>query len=196
MSQVDHAQPAEGASRIEEIRQVMTSSLSRKWLLALIFLTTILLTAGYLIGKLWIQAPVVFLIGLLWGVCVLRNIRWVASLLFTIMLAVAVVGYLARLSHILMLAAGCTSVITWDLHYFEGRLLDLDEPATREMEKNHLQRSLLALLFSFIIIAVDSLLHIRVIFIELVFLTVVVILVLNQIMIMARNANKPAPPKQ
>ena len=140
----------------------MSNSLTRKGLLAAILLATVLLTAGYLLGQLWLQVPVVFLVGILWGVCVLRDIRWVASLLFVVMMGAAAIGYMAHLSHILMLAAGCASVIAWDLHQFEGRLLDLDEPATKEMEKQHLLRSLMVLGISFLVIAVDSMLHIRI----------------------------------
>ncbi len=159
-------------------------------------LATILLTVGYLLGSLWLQVPVVFLIGLLWLVCVLREIRWVASLLFMVLLGAAAVGYMAHLSHILMLAAGCASIIAWDLNQLEGRLLDLEEPATREMEKNHLMRSLMVVATSFVIIAADSLLHIRVQFIVLILLTVLVILVMNQTMLMVRRAGRPAPPKK
>jgi len=183
-------------SRINTIRQIMFNSLTRKGLLAAIFVATVLLTAGYGLGKLWLEVPAVFLVGILWGVCVLRDIRWVASLLFVVMLGAAAVGYMARLSHLLMLAVGCTLVLAWDLHQFEGRLLDLEEQATIEMEKNHLLRSLMVLGASFLVIAADSWLQIRIQFVALVFVTVLVILVLNQIILLARRAGKPAPPKE
>lgn len=179
----------------QAFRRLISSSLTRKGLLSAILLATVLLTIGYIQGKLWLQAPVVFLLGILWAVCVLREIRWVASPLFFLLMAAAAVGYMARLPHILMLAAGCASVIAWDLHQFEGRLLDLDEPATKAMEKQHLYRSLMVVGLSFIIIAVDSMLHIRIQFIALVFLTVLVIIVLNQVMLMVRKAGKPVRPK-
>jgi hypothetical protein len=182
--------------RIKDIAQIMTISLTRKALLAAIGLATVLLTAGYVLGRLWLQVPIVFLVGILWGVCVLRDIRWVASLLFVVMMGAAAVGYMIQLSHILMLAAGCANVIAWDLHQFEGRLLDLDEPATKEMEKQHLLRSFMVLGLSFLVIVADSLLQIRIKFIVLIFVTVLVILVLNQIMLMVRNIGKPAKPKE
>jgi hypothetical protein len=182
--------------RIKDIAQIMTISLTRKALLAAIGLATVLLTAGYILGRLWLQVPIVFLVGILWGVCVLRDIRWVASLLFVVMMGAAAVGYMIQLSHILMLAAGCANVIAWDLHQFEGRLLDLDEPATKEMEKQHLLRSFMVLGLSFLVIVADSLLQIRIKFIVLIFVTVLVILVLNQIMLMVRNIGKPAKPKE
>ncbi len=174
----------------QNLGQILFNSLTRKWLLAMLSLATLLLTVGYLLGKLWLQTPVVFLIGLLWVVCVLRDFHRVASLLFVVMLGAAAVGYMARLSHILMLAAGCASIITWDLHQFEGRLLDLDEPATREMEKSHLLRTGLVFVVSFVIIAADSLLHVRFQFFYLIILTVVAVLVLNQIMMMVRRVGK------
>jgi len=182
--------------RITDIVQIMSNSLTRKGLLAALGLATVLLTAGYILGRLWLQVPVVFLVGILWGVCVLRDIRWVASLLLVVMMGAAAVGYMADLSHILMLAAGCASVIAWDLHQFEGRLLDLDEPATREMEKQHLLRSLIVFGISFLVIVAVSMLQIRIKFIVLIFMTVFVILVLNQIMLLVRNIGKPAEPKE
>jgi hypothetical protein len=182
--------------RIHDIRQIMSNSLTRKWLLATILFTTMLLTAGYLLGKQWLQAPVVFLFCILLALCVFRDIRWIASLLFLVLIGATAIGYMANLSHILMLAAGCTSVIAWDLHHFEGRLLDLDEPATKEMEKQHLLRSLMVFGISFLLIVIDSLLRVRIQFIVLVFVTVLVILVLNQTMILVRKAGKPAPPKE
>jgi hypothetical protein len=181
--------------RIGNLRQIAGNSLTRKGLLTAILLTTALLTAGYLLGELWLQTPVIFLLGILWTVCVLREIRWIASLLFFLLMGAAAVGYIIQLSHILMLAAGCTSVIAWDLNQFEGRLLDLDEPATKEMEKQHLRRAVIALGFSFLLITVDSLLHIRVQFIILVLLTILAILILNQVMLLVRKTGKPTPPK-
>jgi hypothetical protein len=178
------------------IWQIMSNSLTRKGLLAAIFVATFLLTGGYLMGRLWLEVPVVFLLGILWGVCVLRDIHWVTSLLFTAMMGAAVIGYLARLPHLLMLAAGCTSVLAWDLHHFEARLLDLEEQATLAMEKHHLQRSVLVLGASFLVIAAGSRLQIRIQFILLVFVTIIAIVILNQIMIMVRKAGKPAPPKE
>jgi hypothetical protein len=183
-------------SRIEGIWQMISNSLTRKGLLAAILLATVLLTAGYLMGRLWLQVPIVFLVGILWSVCVLREIRWVASLLFVVLMGAAAIGFMIQLSHVLMLAAGCTSVIAWDLHQFEGRLLDLDEPTTKEMEKQHLLRSVMVLGISFLILVADSMLHIRVQFILLVFLTVLLILVLNHVMLLVRKAGNPAPPKQ
>jgi hypothetical protein len=103
---------------------------------------------------------------------------------------------MAHLSHILMLAAGCASVVAWDLHQFEGRLLDLDEPATKEMEKQHLLRALMVLGISFLVIVAVSMLQIRIKFIVLIFVTVLVILVLNQIMLLVRKIGKPAEPKE
>ena len=182
--------------RITDIVQIMSNSLTRKGLLAALGLATVLLTAGYILGRLWLQVPVVFLVGILWGVCVLRDIRWVASLLLVVMMGAAAVGYMAHLSHILMLAAGCASVVAWDLHQFEGRLLDLDEPATKEMEKQHLLRALMVLGISFLVIVAVSMLQIRIKFIVLIFVTVLVILVLNQIMLLVRNIGKPAEPKE
>jgi hypothetical protein len=157
---------------------------------------TVLLTFGYVAGQLWLEVPVVFLVGVLWGVCVLRELRWVASLLFVIMMGAAAVGYMARLSQILMLAAGCTIVLAWDLHQFEARLLDLDEQATKGMEKNHLLRILMVLTASFVLIAVDSWLRIRFQFIIVVLVTILAILILNQIMLTVRRAGRPAPPKE
>jgi hypothetical protein len=183
-------------NRIQAILKIITNSLTRKGLLATILLATGLLTSGYLLGKLWLQVPVVFLVGILWAVCVLRDIHWAASLLFTMMLGAAAIGYLARLSPILMLAAGCASVIAWDLHHFEARLLDLDEPATREMEKQHLLRSLIVIGVSYLVIAAASLVHIHIQFIVLICITVLVILILNQVVLLARKASRPAPPKE
>lgn len=182
--------------RITAIAQIMSISLTRKGLLAAIGLATVLLTTGYILGQLWLQVPVVFLVGILWGVCVLRDIRWVASLLFVVMMGAVAIGYMAHLSHILMLAAGCASVFAWDLHHFEGRLLDLDEPATKEMEKQHLLRSLMVLGISFLVIVAVSMLQIRIKFIVLIFVTVLVILVLNQVMLLVRKIGKPAEPKE
>ena len=180
--------------RITALAQLMGISRTRKGLLAAIGLATVLLTAGYLLGHLWLQVPVVFLMGVLWGVCVLRDIRWVASLLFVVMMAEAAVGYMANLSHILMLAAGCASVAAWDLHQFEGRLLDLDEPATKEMEKQHLLRALVVLGSSYLVVVAASVLQIRIRFIILILVTVIAILVLNQIMLLVRKIGKPAEP--
>jgi hypothetical protein len=117
-------------------------------------------------------------------------------LLLVVMMSAAAIGYMANLSHLLMLAAGCASVIAWDLHQLEGRLLDLDEPATREMEKQHLLRSLMVFGISFLVIVAASMLQIRIKFIVLIFLTVLLILVLNQIMLLVRNIGKPAEPKE
>jgi len=182
--------------RIADIVQTMGISLTRKGLLAAIGLATVLLTVGWILGRLWLQVPVVFLVGILWGVCVLRDIRWVAPLLLMILMGAAAVGYMVDLSHILMLAAGCASVIAWDLHQFEGRLLDLDELATKEMEKQHLLRVFMLVGISFLVIVAGSMLQIRIKFIVLIFLTVLVILVLNQVMLMVRNIGKPAQPKE
>ena len=182
--------------RIADIVQTMGISLTRKGLLAAIGLATVLLTVGWILGRLWLQVPVVFLVGILWGVCVLRDIRWVAPLLLMILMGAAAVGYMVDLSHILMLAAGCASVIAWDLHQFEGRLLDLDELATKEMEKQHLLRVFMLVGISFFVIVAGSMLQIRIKFIVLIFLTVLVILVLNQVMLMVRNIGKPAQPKE
>jgi len=182
-------------SRLQILAQTLFPSTTRKGLLAAIFLGTVLLSVGYLLGKLWLEVPVVFLLGVLWAVCVLREIHRVASLLFLIMLGAAAVGYMAYLSHALMLIAACTIILAWDLHQFEARLLDLDEPATLEMEKHHLQRLLIVLPASFLAILVDSLLRIRIQFIVLVLMTVLVILILNQIMLMVRGGGKRAKPK-
>jgi hypothetical protein len=183
-------------NRIQAILKIMTNSLTRKGLLAAILLATGLLTAGYLLGQLWLEVPVVFLLGLLWAVCVLRDMHWVASPLFILMLGSAALGYLARLSPILMLAAGCASVIAWDLHQLEARLLDLDEPGTRDMEKQHLLRSLGVISASFLVIAAASLVRIRIQFIYLIAITVLAILILNQVMLRVRKAGRPAPPKE
>jgi len=188
--------PPQNSQRLSDIAQIMSKSLTRIGLLAAIGLATALLTAGYILGQLWLQVPVVFLVGILWGVCVLRDIRWVASLLFVVMMGAAAVGYMARLPHFLMLAAGCVSVLAWDLHQLEGRLLDLEEPATKEMERQHLLRSVMVLGFSFLVIAAVSMLHIRIKFIALIFLTVLVILLLNQTMLWVRNIGKPSKPKE
>jgi hypothetical protein len=174
----------------------MGKSLTRKSLLTAILLSTMLLTAGYLLGRLWLEVPAVFLLGVLWGVCVLRDIRWVAPMLFAVLISATAIGYLARLSQIMMLAAGCTLVLAWDLHYFEGRLLDLGDQATIDMEKRHLQRSLMVLGASFLVIVADSWLRIRIKFIVLILLTILAILFLNQIMIMIRRAGRPTPPKK
>jgi hypothetical protein len=186
----------QGIQRLENIRQAIRDSLTLKALLSAILLATILLTTGYLLDRLWLQAPVIFLVGLLWAVCVLRAIRWVASLLFLFLMGAAAIGYMAGLSHVLMLAAGCTIVLAWDLHYFEGRLLDLEEPATKAMEKQHLKRVLMVLGFSFVGIVVDSMLGIRIKFIALVFVTVLAILILNQVMLQVRMAGRPKKPKK
>jgi hypothetical protein len=172
------------------IRQIPGSSLTRRGLLTATLSATVLLTAGYLLDRLWLQAPVVFLVGILWTVCVLREIRWVASPLLVLYLGAAAVGYVIQLPPILMLAAGCTSVIAWDLHQFEGRLLDLEEPATKEMEKQHVLRAFMVLGISFLLILVDSLLRIRIQFIILVFVTLSVILVLNQFVIQIRKTGR------
>lgn len=182
--------------RLHTIRQIIGTSLTRKALLATICLATILLTLGYGFGELWLEVPVVFLVGILWGVCVLREIRWVDSLLFVVMMGAAALGYLVDLSHLLMLGAGCAAVLAWDFHYFEGRLLDLEEPATIEMEKNHLQRSLMVLGTSFLVIAVNSWLQIRIRFIVLVLLTVIAILLLNQVILIIRRTGRLVPPKE
>jgi hypothetical protein len=194
MKQGQTIQQQQPIRRLTAIAQIMSISRTRKGLLAAIGLATILLTAGYLLGRLWLQVPVVFLVGVLWWVCVLRDIRWVASLLFLVMMGEAAVGYMANLSHILMLAAGCANVVAWDLHQLEGRLLDLDEPATKEMEKQHLLRSLMVLGSSFLVIVAASMLQIRIKFIVLIFVTIIVILVLNQIMLLVRKIGKPAEP--
>jgi len=194
MKQGQTTQGPEPIRGITAIRQIMSISLTRKELLAAIGLATVLLTAGYLLGQFWLQVPVVFLVGVLWGVCVLRDIRWVASLLFMVMMGEAAVGYMANLSHILMLAAGCASVAAWDLHQLEGRLLDLDEPATKEMEKQHLLRLLLVLGISFLVIVSASMLQIRIKFIILICATVLLILVLNQTILLVRKIGKPAEP--
>jgi hypothetical protein len=183
-------------NRFQVILKVITNSLTRKGLLAAIVLATVLLTAGYVFGKLWLQVPVVFLLGILWAVCVLRDMHWVASLLFMLLLGAAAVGYMARLSPILMLAGGCASAIAWDLHYFEARLLDLDEPSTKEMEKQHLLRLLIVMGISFLVIAAASMVRIRVQFIVLVGITVLAILIINQVMLLMRKAGRPAPPKE
>lgn len=182
--------------RFQYLRQSMTLSLTRKGLLATISLATVLLTAGYLWVQLWPEVPVVFLVGLLWAVCVLRDIRWVASLLFVVLLSATVVGYMAGLSHILMLAAGCACVIAWDMHHFEGRLLDFDDQATKEIEKNHLQRLLMVITASFGLIVLDNWLQIRFQFILLVLVTILVIVLMNNIILMIRRAGRPAPPKE
>lgn len=182
-------------SRLQIIGRTLFPSTTRKGLLAAIFLGTVLLSVGYVIGKLWLEVPVVFLSGVLWAVCVLREIRRVASLLFLVMMGAAAAGYMAYLSHVLMLTAACTIMLAWDLHQFEARLLDLDEPATQEMEKHHLQRMLIVLVASILAILVDSLLRIRFQFIVLVLMTVFIILILNQIMLMVRGGSKPAKPK-
>jgi hypothetical protein len=179
----------------QSIRQIMGKSLTRKSLLAAILLSTALLTAGYLLGQLWLEVPAVFLLGVLWGVCALRDIRWVATLLFAALISATAIGYLAHLSKILMLAAGCTLVLAWDLHYFEGRLLDLGDQATIDMEKCHLQRSLMVLGASSLVIFADSWLRIRIQFIFLILLTIVAILIMNQVMILIRRAGRPSPPK-
>lgn len=183
-------------SRLQYIWHSMTRSLTRKGLLVAIFLSTALLTLGYGLGQLWLEVPVVFLIGVLWIVCVLRELRWVASLLFAALMGVAVVGILAGLPHLLMLAAGCTNVLAWDLNQLEARLLDFDDPATKEIERTHFQRTLMVLAASFVLIALDSLLRIRFQFIILVLVTAVAILILNQIMLLIRRAGRPAPPKE
>ena len=181
--------------QLQNIRHMLSTSLTRKALLVAISIATALLTVGYLAGQLWLEVPVVFLVGVLWGVCVLREFRWVASLLFAIMMGAAAVGHMTRLPQILMLAAGCTIVLAWDLHQFEARLLDLEEQGTKEMEKNHLKRTLMVLAASFVLIAVDSWLRIRFQFIILVAVTILAILILNQIMLIVRKAGRPAPPK-
>ena len=183
-------------SWLQIIRQTLFPSTTRKGLLAAILLGTVLLSVGYLMGNLWLEVPAIFLFGVLWAVCVLREIRWVASMLFLILLAATAVGYMAYLSHILMLTAACTIMLAWDLHQFEARLLDLDEPATQEMENHHLQRTLIVLATSFLLIVLDSLLRIRFQFIVVVIVTVLVILILNQIMLMVRGRGKPVTPKQ
>ena len=190
MKQEQTTPQTQGTRGITGIVQVISNSLTRKGLITAIGLATLLLTAGFILGRLWLHVPVVFLVGILWGVCVLRDIRWVASLLFVVMLGAAAVGHMADLSPILMLAAGCASAIAWDLHQLEGRLLDLEEPATREMEKRHMLRTFMVFGISFLVIAADSMLQIRIDFIVLVLLTVLMILLLNKVMLLVRK-----PPK-
>jgi hypothetical protein len=183
-------------SRFQYLWQSMTLSLTRKGLLATITLSTVLLTLGFALGQLWLEVPAVFLVGILWIVCVLREIRWVASALFAVLMGAAAIGIMAGLPHIFMLAVGCTNVIAWDLHQFEARLLDYDDPATKEIERNHLQRVSIVLAASFVLIAINSLLRIRLQFIVLVLMTLLAILILNQIMLMIRRAGRPAQPKE
>ncbi len=183
-------------SRLQFIWQSMTLSLTRKGLLITIFLSTVLLTVGYGLGQLWLEVPAVFLIGILWIVCVLRELRWVASALFAAFMGAAVVGVLAGLSHVLMLAAGCTNVLAWDLNQLEARLLDFDDPDTKEIERTHFQRTLMVLTASFVLIVLDSLLRIRFQFIILVLVTVLAILILNQIILLIRRTGRPARPKE
>ena len=181
---------------LQYIWHSMTLSLTRKGLLAAIFLATALLTIGYLSGQLWVETPVVFLVGVLWIVCVLRELRWAASPLFILTIGAAAVGYLARLPHILMLAAGCTGVVAWDLHHFEARLLDIGDQTTREIEKSHLQRSLIVIAACFLVITLDSWLQVRFQFIVLVVVTVLAILILNQLILAVRKSGKPTPPPE
>ena len=182
-------------SHLQYVWQAIPLSPTRKGLLIAISLTTALLTAGYLLGNLVVETPVVFLAGLLWLVCVLRDLRWVASPLFLLLLSAIAIGYVANLSHLIMLAAGCTNLLAWDLHHFESRILDVNDPDTREMEKNHLMRLGIVIAATFLLITVDSLLQIRFQFFILVLVTIVVIFILNHVMLSIRKSGKPPKPK-
>jgi hypothetical protein len=182
-------------NRFQYIWQSITLSLTRKALLATLTLATVLLTIGYLMGGLLVETPVVFLVGVLWIVCVLRDLRWAASPLFVLMLGLVAVGHVARLSNIVMFAVGCMSVLAWDLQHFEARILDIREQATQEMEKMHLQRVLMVITGSFGLMVIDSWLKVRFRFIVLVLVTVLAVVILNQLMLAVRKPSKPVPPK-
>ena len=92
MSQIQGIQPAQSNPAANH------SNLTRIALLTTITLVTILLTLGYALGKLWLEVPIVFLFGILWGVCVLRNFRRLASLFFIVLMIASGVGYLAGVS--------------------------------------------------------------------------------------------------
>ena len=106
----------------------------------LIVLSTLGLGVGLVWSQLWSVALVVFVVGILWGIGVWRDVGWTANLGLIFFALAAIIGTLRQLPLGLMLACLLTALLAWDAGYFERRLVDVEVRRPLILYRTHFLR--------------------------------------------------------
>ncbi len=102
---------------------------------------TCALTAGYVIGGLWIWALPILGLAALWLFGQRRGLKWVSSLELLLFLGLATIGIWQRLTLGLMLLGIISALAAWDLESFIQRMEGAERVDHRDdLERKYLQR--------------------------------------------------------
>lgn len=144
-------------------------------------LATALIAGRYLLTGLWLRALLALLIGIFWYVEARNKRNAMANVTLAGMAVLVIEGlqfgfepFWALLSVLLLLAA-------WDLQYFTFRLeFAKDDHRARQMEQRHLQRLALASMLGLGCAGAALLIHFRLSFGIILFLSAIVIVCLSR----------------
>jgi len=120
------------------------------------------LGVGYITGGYWLILPIFIIMLLFWIFMKNQPVFWPTSSLLVVFIILAAVGMLAELPFMLMIIAGTTALVSWDLMQFNQSMVGNAAPKTnKSLEKFHLNSLALAAFAGLTLALISSYISLR-----------------------------------